>query len=252
MMRPGKRAGAHRHAGAMVLNRRTLRFGLAFVLAAAGISTPASAQIYTWRDASGTLVLSDRPLSANARSFPVPRVQGIRATKPPLSGSPTSFEPLIQEHASRQGVRPDLVRAVIQVESGFNPRAVSSKGAKGLMQLMPATARQFGVRDVFDPAENIRAGVGYLRTLLDRYNSEALALAAYNAGPGAVDRHDSQIPPYPETVAYVRRIRAVTTLGVGPGRAIYKSIEIVDGRPVPRYSDTKPANGAYEVLGGRD
>jgi soluble lytic murein transglycosylase-like protein len=235
-----------------LLIRRSLPFGLACALVVAGAAAPARAQIYSWRDASGTLVLSDRPSSPDARTFAVPRTQGFRSTRPLLSRSPTSFEPLIQEQASRHGVRPDLVRAVIQVESGFDPRAVSPKGAKGLMQLMPTTARLFGVTNVFDPAQNIGAGVRYLRSLLDRYRSEELALAAYNAGPGAVDRYDSQVPPFPETVDYVRRIRAVTTLGTGPGGVIYKSVEIVDGRPVPRYSNTKPAGSPYEVVGGRE
>src|SRR5439155_12158949 len=101
-------------------------------------------------------------------------------------------------------------RAVIQVASAFNPRAVSPKGAMGLMQLMPATAARFGVLDAFTPAENIRAGVGYLKQLLNRYgNNEELALAAYNAGPLAVDQHGTQIPPYRETQDYVRRINAL-------------------------------------------
>jgi soluble lytic murein transglycosylase-like protein len=228
-------------------------FFLGFTLAASVIGSvaPAGAQIYTWRDAGGTLVLSDRPLSQGARSFPVPRTEAVRVTTPLLSRPTAAYESLIREHASREGVRPDLVRAVIQVESGFNARAVSPKGARGLMQLMPATAAQLGVRNAFDPAENIRAGVVYLRSLLDRYNNEELALAAYNAGPGAVDRYDSQVPPYRETKDYVRRIRAVTALAAIPGRLIYKSVEIVDGRPVPRYSDAKPSIGNYEVIAVR-
>ena len=99
------------------------------------------------------------------------------------------------------------MRAVVQVESGYNPYARSPKGALGLMQLMPATIQQFGVRNPFNPMENIRAGVSYLRQLLDRYsNNEALALAAYNAGPGAVDRHGEAVPPYRETRDYVSKI----------------------------------------------
>jgi hypothetical protein len=230
------------------LTVKILLCGITLTVVVAASAAPAHAQIYTWRDAKGTLVLSDRPLGPGAQSFPVPKTQTVRATTPFRFQPVADYEPLIRENANRQGIRPDLVRAVIQVESGFNARAVSPKGAKGLMQLMPATAARFGVRNVFDPTENIRAGVDYLRSLLDRYDNEELALAAYNAGPGAVDRYASQVPPFPETRNYVQRIRAVTALAVVSGRLIYKSIEIVDGRPVPRYSDKKPGIGTYEVM----
>ena len=101
-------------------------------------------------------------------------------------------------------VNVDLVRALIQAESAFNPRAVSPKGALGLMQLMPATAAEFGVTDAFNPAQNIRAGVRYLKQLLDTYEGRVeLALAAYNAGPGAVKKYGGKVPPYRETQNYV-------------------------------------------------
>lgn len=113
---------------------------------------------------------------------------------------------LVRRTASRLDVEPELIHAVIRQESGYDPYAVSHKGAKGLMQLMPATAKRFGVKDVFDPAENVRGGVRYLRQLLDRYNGDRrLALAAYNAGEGAVDRFGG-VPPYRETQDYVDRI----------------------------------------------
>ena len=117
------------------------------------------------------------------------------------------FEPLIRRVAAEQGVDVSLVRAVIQVESAYQPRARSSKGAIGLMQVMPATGRQYGIRNLYDPASNIRAGVTHLRSLLERYPL-ALALAAYNAGAAAVDRFEG-IPPFPETVDYVARVRAL-------------------------------------------
>jgi soluble lytic murein transglycosylase-like protein len=160
------------------------------------------------------------------------------------------FEPLIQQHASRQGIRAALVRAVIQVESAFNPRAVSPKGAMGLMQLMPATARQFGVIDPFNPGENIRAGVTYLRQLLDKYSdNEQLALAAYNAGPGAVDKYGSKVPPYKETQLYVHKITGIQgTLQNAPGSRIYRVTTIVDGRPVVKYTNAKPASGDFEEV----
>ena len=117
------------------------------------------------------------------------------------------YDGMIEEHASAQGLNPELVRAVIHAESAFNPRARSVKGAMGLMQLMPATAREYGVLDPYNPAENIRAGVAYLKSLLLRYsNNEELALAAYNAGPTAVEKYGA-VPPYRETRNYVEKIR---------------------------------------------
>ena len=132
----------------------------------------------------------------------------------------------------------------------FNPYAKSPKGALGLMQLMPATIQQFGVRNPFSPEENVRAGVAYLRQLLDRYsNNEELALAAYNAGPGAVDKHGQAVPPYRETRNYVAQINQMAGRPIERrGSAIYRTTEIVDGRPVSRYSDHKPATGAYELV----
>src|SRR4029453_9654901 len=158
---------------------------------------------------------------------------------------------LIAEPAALNNVRPSLVRAVIQVESGFNPRAVSPKGAMGLMQLMPATVARFGVLDPFNPSENIRAGVRYLRLLLDKYNdNEQLALAAYNAGPTAVDKYGNKIPPYKETRNYVQRITNLNGVHRGAaGVRMYKVTEIVDGRPIVKYTNTKPSSGSYEEVG---
>jgi len=116
---------------------------------------------------------------------------------------------LIDQAASRHGVDPVLVRSVIRWESAYHPQAVSSKGALGLMQLMPGTARELGVSRPFDPAQNIDGGTAYLRQLLDRYagsgNWLERALAAYNAGPAVVDRHGG-LPPYRETVDFVSRV----------------------------------------------
>jgi soluble lytic murein transglycosylase-like protein len=115
----------------------------------------------------------------------------------------------IQDAASAHGVSADLIRAVIQTESEFDPLAVSSRGACGLMQLMPVTARRFGVSDCFDPRQNILAGTRFLKSLLTRYRgSVALSIAAYNAGESAVARHRG-IPPYAQTRAYVRRVQAL-------------------------------------------
>jgi hypothetical protein len=168
------------------------------------------------------------------------------------------FDEIIAEHAALHNVREELVRAVIKQESNFNPMALSAKGAMGLMQLMPETAADLGVMNPFSPIDNIRGGTKYLRQLLDRYeNNETLALAAYNAGPGNVDKYGLRVPPFRETREYVERIlRSMPPAGpVTPAAAarpaakvIYKIVETINGRAVPRYLTTKPASGPYEIL----
>lgn len=124
----------------------------------------------------------------------------------PLSPT-TPFHDIIRAAADRYGVDADLIHCVIAIESNFNPKAISSKNARGLMQLMPQTAAQLGVHDVFDPRENIDAGTRYLKDMLARYDNDlTLALAAYNAGPERVAQYGRRLPPYAETVRYVQRI----------------------------------------------
>jgi len=125
------------------------------------------------------------------------------ALHPPTA--PAAIPELVQKASRAHNVDPLLVDSVIRVESNYNPNAISPKGAQGLMQLMPPTARMLGVNDSFDPAENIEAGVKYLKYLQDLYKDDRLALAAYNAGPAAVDRF-KQVPPYPETRKYVENV----------------------------------------------
>jgi soluble lytic murein transglycosylase-like protein len=225
--------------------------GTLLVLLSIGAATPAEAQIYSWQDADGTMVYSDRPepgtAAAPVKSYVVANAAKVRATTYVPPGRGRAFDAIIDEHAKLNGVRPELVRAVVQVESAFNPFARSPKGAMGLMQLMPATAKQFGVMDAYDPVENVRAGVRYLRQLLDRYsNDERLALAAYNAGPGAVDKYGQQVPPYRETQDYVTRIakidalEASDTVSKTPATRIFKITETINGREVVRYTDRSP------------
>jgi len=218
---------------------------LASVLAA--VARPADAQIFSWVDENGSLVVSNVAQGTNlgVPSFDVPESDGIRATRYVAPEKSRSFDDLIEEHATRNGVRRDLVRAVIQVESAFNPRAVSNKGAMGLMQLMPATARRFGVANALDPEQNVRGGVAYLRQLLDRYNgNERLALAAYNAGPAAVDRHGQTVPPFRETRDYVSRVNGLAgtrpASSSSPGSRIYRVVEVIDGREIVKYTDQDP------------
>jgi hypothetical protein len=230
------------------------RFTLLLIIVSAGWAHDADAQIYTWRDANGTIVLSDRRIDGPTEIHEVEGAPAFRTTTPaalPVRLAP--YEPLVVEHASRHAIRPELVRAVIQVESGFNPLARSPKGAMGLMQLMPQTARELGVDDPYDPAQNIRGGTAYLKQLLDRYDGdEQLALAAYNAGAGAVDRYGRAIPPYRETRDYVKRVAGKAAGGSSTSLqrklVVYKSIEIVDGRVVPRYSSSPPPSGTFERI----
>lgn len=130
---------------------------------------------------------------------------GRQARAPGSQSRPTSFEALIRSCARKYRLDEDLIKAVIKAESNFKPHAVSPAGAKGLMQLMDGTARSLGVRNSFDPGQNIEGGVRFLRQLLDRFGSVSLALAAYNAGPGAVEKYGG-IPPYRETQTYVPRV----------------------------------------------
>jgi soluble lytic murein transglycosylase-like protein len=215
------------------------------------VAAPASAQIYAIRDENGVLILSDKPLGAGAETFAARGASSpVRASVGGAEGVRSSqWDDVIDYRAREQGIRPDLIRAVIQVESAFNPRARSPKGAMGLMQLMPRTARELGVHNAYDPLENIRGGALYLRGLLDQFsNNEELALAAYNAGAGAVNKYGGVVPPYRETRDYVSRIRSKS--GVGSVRSvIYRITELVDGEAVIRYSNQKPPSGTtYEIV----
>ena len=221
-------------------------------VAALGLLTPsmAHAQIYSWRDASGRLVLSDKPKDPSAKVYAVSNasaVSGFRVTKAAASQRAALYDELIVHEAETNSLSPDFVRAVIQAESGFNPWAHSTKGAMGLMQLMPQTAAEYRVLNAYDPAENIRAGAAYLRNLLDRYdNDPKLALAAYNAGPSAVDKYGRAVPPYKETRAYVARIQNNQLTAAANTHRIFRIVQMVDGQEVVRFTD-KPVAGATLV-----
>ena len=221
----------------LLMISRGVRTGLAALAVALAMPCVAQAQIYSWRDSSGNLVLSDHPRDSTQRTFAVGTTGDIRTTRP--GKRTTAYDAIIDEHASVHGVRPDLVRAVIHAESAYNPTARSIKGAMGLMQLMPATAVAYGVANAYDPVENIRAGVKYLRGLLDRYSqNEELALAAYNAGPTAVEKYKA-VPPYRETKDYVSKIRKEAGSAPAPLK-VYRVVEYKDGREVVRYTNTPP------------
>jgi hypothetical protein len=136
-----------------------------------------------------------------------PAVATLNSLRPSRDSSSVEIDRIIEEAAARHHVDPNLVRAVIKVESNFNPSAVSRKGAMGLMQLMPATARKFNVNNPFDPRQNVDAGVQHLKRLLDNFGGNVgLTLAAYNAGEAAVNRNNG-VPPYAETQRYLRQFK---------------------------------------------
>jgi soluble lytic murein transglycosylase-like protein len=229
-----------------MLNRYVLA-GIVCLLSAA----PASAQIYAWHDAAGNLVLSEMGESRGSEptvSYAVPHTEKVRSTRYVSLDRANAYDDLIVDNSRANGLRPDLVRAVIQVESGFNPSARSPKGAMGLMQLMPATAQQFNVANPFNPTENVRAGTAYLRQLLDRYDdNEELALAAYNAGPAAVDRHGEAVPPYHETQQYVSKVSGLAGAAKLPGAEIVRSIDLVGSDRVVHLSNV-PASQATRAV----
>jgi len=168
-----------------------------FGLAVAGVvfcPLAVRADIFRYVDEEGVVHFSNVPTNGKFRFY--------RKETPP----PNDLIQLISRYADFNRLEEALVRAVIKVESDFNPRAVSSKGAVGLMQLMPETARSLKVERPFDMEENIRGGTRYLRLMLDRFNDLDLALAAYNAGPSTVQQYGG-IPPYPETIQYVERVK---------------------------------------------
>ena len=162
---------------------------------------PARCDIYYYRDKNGVRHFTNVPTSPGYRIYirhnPNKRLSPYSTDK---------FDPHISVEAEENDLSFALVKAIIKVESDFNPHAVSRAGAKGLMQIMPQNYKSLGLKDPFDPEANIIAGSRYFRRLLDRFDGElALTLAAYNAGPGIVDRYGS-IPPYPETQDYVEKV----------------------------------------------
>ncbi|MGA8072054.1 MAG: lytic transglycosylase domain-containing protein [Candidatus Acidiferrales bacterium] len=198
------------------MTKRTISVTLLALGIGLSVSMPARAQIASQVDESGKLVfVNSEPAghsphrsappgfhSAKSNEFASNSEAGTTAEVIP----PDRLERIVRDASARHNLDPALVKAVIGVESNWNPAAVSRKGALGLMQLIPTTAGRFGVGNAFDPAQNVEGGTSYLRSLLDRYHGDLeLTLAAYNAGPGAVERSGG-IPNIPETRSYVQKV----------------------------------------------
>jgi hypothetical protein len=225
---------------------------LAVAATMSALAATAEGQIYTRVNASGVVEATNVPDEPGFRlTYPgkgtLIHSRGFRSR---YSGE---YDNHIIDAGSAHGVSPDLIKAVIQVESEFDRLAVSSKGAQGLMQLMPFTARRFGVADPFDPRQNIFGGVQYLRLLLDMFNGNvALALAGYNAGENAVTRYGG-IPPYRETRDYVDKIESV--LGGGVRVASGSDTPVTGFAPSPTaitgYAPSRPAQKPAKVVPAR-
>jgi soluble lytic murein transglycosylase-like protein len=172
------------------------------------------ADVYSFTDANGVAHFSNVPSDSRFQLLVASPTDLVAASPKEKSidwlARSAQYDGVISGAAKAATIQAALVRAVIVVESGFNPRAVSKKGAIGLMQLQPATARRYGVKNIYDPEQNVRAGAHYLSDLLARFDSNLeLALAAYNAGEEAVERYGRHVPPYRETLAYVPSVMKV-------------------------------------------
>jgi soluble lytic murein transglycosylase-like protein len=192
------------------VNRLVRRVAVIALVAVTAIASAyADELLYYVKD--GEMVITNTASRRDVK--PVPRMRGGPAQRV-VTLPATPYDPYIEMVARENGVDPSLVKAVALVESGFNPKARSAKGAQGLMQLMPATAKQYGVSNIHDPYQNLNAGAKHLRELLDQYQGDVtLALAAYNAGSGAVSRYGGG-PAYRETQDYVKKVQ--TKMGRAP------------------------------------
>ena len=216
--------------------RLLTRAALTTVLCAGAASLHAQS-ISAYVDSQGRIVFNNDPVPAPK---PPPSLAGAPNS---LSAPPAYIHGLIEQTADQHQMDRDLIRAVVQVESNYNPLAVSPKGAMGLMQLIPGTARRFGVANVFDPAQNLDGGTRYLKYLMEMFDGDLeLSLAAYNAGENAVARRRS-VPPIPETRNYLRKINAIYPLR-RPSRAATLPatapgiVRTVDQNGIVRFTNT--------------
>jgi len=190
-----------------------IKYAIAVTACCAAAICSASPPIYKYVDAAGVAHFTDKPDSKRYKLVELTLGGSTRSGDnydPALLASAGQYDAIIEAAAQSAGVEPNLLRAVIVVESGFNSRAVSKRGAVGLMQLMPATAARFGVSNRYDPRQNVRGGALYLGFLINRFDKNVrLALAAFNAGEDAVARNAGQIPPFSETLEYVPKVMRI-------------------------------------------
>jgi len=212
---------------------------IAVLLATAGAAGTAAAEVFRFVAPDGTVHFTNAPTDPRYKRQGLVTQTPLVFTSRPVVRVP-QYDREISEASERYGIPEPLIRAVIRVESGFNPRAVSRKGARGLMQLMPETAALLGVSDSFNPRENIDAGVRHLKGLVERFGDDMrIVLAAYNAGEGAVISHGG-VPPYPETRQYVSRVlEAYNGMPAGRERSTFRTIDrngtvIYTNLPPPR------------------
>lgn len=200
----------------MRINRLSLAGKSAIALglwAIFAVSSVARAEVYVYEMPDGTRMITDHPI--NAKHSRVVRVASdvkgagklaAQKNSPVFREAPSTYDRVIRRYADEYGVEFALVKAIMQAESAFNPYAVSNKGARGLMQMMPATAGRYGVQDIYNPHENVHAAVQHLKYLSDMFNNKpTLVIAAYNAGENAVKQYRG-IPPYEETQNYVKKV----------------------------------------------
>jgi hypothetical protein len=196
----------------------------------------ASADIFKYVDDQGVICYTDTPAGQKADRIPKDKPETPSGQKRPaqynsgVNANASEYHNIIHEKASMYDLDPSLIKAVIKTESNWNSRAVSRKGAMGLMQLMPATAIEMNVQNPYDPEENIEGGIKYLRQLLGRFNGDlTLALAAYNAGPKTVEKF-GYVPPITETKHYVNKV-----LSLYNGQTIFPSVDSDSGKNKKKY-----------------
>ena len=179
------------------------------------MALPVSAEIYKYMDREGNVYLTDRPMKRSqgfdllwrSGNDPFYSSNYSRINLKALDLNKARYSDMIEKVARRSNLNPELLHAVVRAESAYDPNALSKKGARGLMQLMPDTADRYGVGNSWDPEQNLDGGARYLRDLLDMFDQDLkLAIAAYNAGENAVRKYGNKIPPYPETRQYVRKV----------------------------------------------